>query len=120
MRQAHEDLRWAEHSLQGGFFSQTCFVCQQVGEKALKAIALHRGASGFRTHSVIELAKDLGVNGDILKAGRILDQYYIPPRYPDALPQGTGADFFSMEQAAAAVSLAKQILKCAHDELEGV
>lgn len=26
LRQAENDLEWAEHSFQGGFFAQTCFM----------------------------------------------------------------------------------------------
>ena len=34
LRQAENDLLWAEHSLAGGFWAQTCFVAQQAAEKA--------------------------------------------------------------------------------------
>ncbi|EMN14719.1 putative toxin-antitoxin system, antitoxin component [Leptospira borgpetersenii str. Brem 307] len=44
LAQAERDLEWAKASLHSGFFAQTCFVCQQVGEKSLKALAFFRGA----------------------------------------------------------------------------
>jgi HEPN domain-containing protein len=52
-RQADEDLRWGQTSLGGGHFSQTCFIAQQVAEKAAKAIAFQRGAAEIRGHSVL-------------------------------------------------------------------
>ena len=36
-KQAKNDIQWAEHSLDGGFFSQTCFIAQQSSEKALQS-----------------------------------------------------------------------------------
>ncbi|MHB8763439.1 MAG: HEPN domain-containing protein, partial [Deferrisomatales bacterium] len=52
MRQAGNDLEWAAHSLAGGFFAQTCFIAQQAGEKALKALAYARGYDTVKTHSL--------------------------------------------------------------------
>ena len=89
-----------------------------MAEKALKAVALSREAVGFRTRSVTKLAKQLGINDRILRSGKILDLYYIPPRYPDALPQGIGNDFFTSEQAQQAIELAEQVLEYCKTEVE--
>ncbi len=37
LSRALDDLRWARHSIEGGFLPQACFACQQAAEKALKA-----------------------------------------------------------------------------------
>ena len=38
LAQAQSDLAFAEYGLDGGFYAQACFMCQQAGEKALKAL----------------------------------------------------------------------------------
>jgi len=48
LSQAEDDLRWAVDSRKSGHHAQSCFVCQQVGEKALKALAFSRGAQAVR------------------------------------------------------------------------
>lgn len=114
LRQADEDLRWADHTLNSGFFPQVCFICQQAAEKAMKALALERQFSQTRTHSIVKLATALNVNGEIEAAGRRLDQYYISSRYPDAMPDGIPSEYIDREQAAQAISLAKTIITQVH------
>lgn len=110
LRQAENDLGWAEDTFSGSRWSQVCYIAQQVGEKALKALAIKRGAAHIRSHSIVDIAKALGENGDVEKAGRRLDQYYMTTRYPDSLPSGAPFEFFDEEQAAEAISYAKEIL----------
>ncbi|ABJ76968.1 HEPN domain-containing protein [Leptospira borgpetersenii serovar Hardjo-bovis] len=92
--QAERDLEWAKVSLHSGFFAQTCFVCQQVGEKSLKALAFFRGADLVKSHSVKTIVKESNENGEIESIGRKLDLYYIPTRYPDAFMEGAPFEYF--------------------------
>ncbi|RME88676.1 MAG: HEPN domain-containing protein [Candidatus Hydrogenedentota bacterium] len=118
LKQAENDLAWAEDSFQSGYFAQVCFICQQVGEKALKAVAYARGANEVRSHSIKQIARDLNLNGEILKAASILDLYYTTGRYPDVLPDHLPPfEFFTQEQAEEALNLAKTILQIAQKEL---
>jgi len=110
LSQAENDLRWAQDSLKSGHFSQTCFIAQQIGEKALKALALSRGALSVRSHSILLIAQELRINGEIEKAAKLLDQYYIATRYPDAFADGAPFQYFVHEQAMAAIVLAELIL----------
>jgi len=60
LRQAENDLEYARLGLREGFFAQVCFQCQQICEKALKAI--HYGQLGKRVvlgHSLVQLAAEL-------------------------------------------------------------
>jgi len=50
LEKAREDLRCAEHDVAGQFYTQTCFGCQQVTEKALKAFLFSRHIDLIRTH----------------------------------------------------------------------
>lgn len=118
MRQAENDLDWASDSLSSGYFAQACFICQQVGEKALKAVAYARGADEVRSHSIKNIARDLNMNGEILKAVSVLDLYYTTGRYPDVLPDNLPPfEFFSREQAEEAIALAESILRTAKEDL---
>lgn len=117
--QAQNDLDWGYDSLKSGYYAQTCFIAQQVAEKALKAIAYKRGADLIKSHSVVQISKDLNVNGEIQKAGQVLDLYYITSRYPDALPAGSvPSESFSYEQGEQALKYALNILKFAEKEIQ--
>lgn len=116
-RQAEEDLRWAEDSLKTGHYPQTCFIAQQVGEKAIKALAFFRGAELAKGHSITKIANLLKINNEIEKAGKRLDQYYISSRYPDSFPDGIPSDFFTKEQAAEAITLCLVILNKVRNEI---
>jgi len=110
LRQAENDLEWAEDTFNDARWSQVCYVAQQVGEKALKALAIKRGASQVRSHSIVDIAKGLKENGEIEKAGKRLDQYYMTTRYPDSLPSGAPFEFFDEDQATEALNFAKTIV----------
>ena len=68
-------------------------------------------------HSLFELLRALltrhSALADLEEAGRRLDQYYVPTRYPNGLPGGTPADVFSKAQATEALALAKQFVEVA-------
>jgi len=110
LRQAENDLEWANHSMRGGFFAQTCFVAQQAGEKALKALAYHTGFDVIRTHSLFQIVRTLEINGDLEKYAKELDLYYISGRYPDAFPGGAPFEMFTEEQAERAVAAARDLV----------
>lgn len=113
----HEDLLWGADSFDRKHFSQTCFIAQQVAEKALKALAYFRGYDLVKSHSVRKLCEELDINGELREQCRLLDQYYITARYPDALPEGTPGESFTKSQAAQALEYAKNILSRAEDEI---
>lgn len=120
LEQAKADLRWGEDSLDHGHFAQTCFIAQQVAEKALKAVAYARSYAAVRGHSAFEIVSDLGVNGDLRRAAQVLDQYYISTRYPDAMPSGNPSLFYTEEQARDALDKARMFLSKAEEELGDV
>lgn len=109
--QAENDVAWAQVSLDAGFYSQVCYISQQIGEKALKALALKRGFDEVKSHSIRKIAEELGLNGDVAEAARILDIYYISARYPDGLPEGSPFESFGESQAVEALNWASLILE---------
>lgn len=115
--QARNDLQWGNASAESGFHSQACFISQQVAEKALKALAYHRGAELVRGHSVSVVCRELNINGELESAALRLDQYYIPTRYPDAQPAGAPFRFFSAAQSTEALELAALFVDKAETEM---
>jgi HEPN domain-containing protein len=117
-KQAVNDLAWAKDSLVSGHWAQVCFICQQVAEKALKAIALSKGALEIKSHSLVRIAEALGVNGEIDRMGRRLDVYYITSRYPDAFAEGAPFEYFDREQAEEALGFASAFISMAELEIQ--
>lgn len=110
LMQAEEDLLWARETLKNGRFSQACFAAQQVGEKAIKALALRRGNDEIRSHSIREIAAALEINGEVEAIAKRLDLYYISARYPDAFPSGAPFEYFTEDQAREAVDFAGRLV----------
>ena len=100
MKSSREQLRrWlaqAEHQLEvtgalleREFWSDVCFMAEQTAQMALKAFLYGAGRRFITIHSIQELARqcvevDSGFS-DSVEWGKVLDRYYIPTRYPDAL-----------------------------------
>lgn len=118
LKQAHSDYNWGLVTLKAGFYAQTCFIAQQVAEKALMALSYHKGAASIKGHGVFTLTQALKINGELEAAARTLDLYYISARYPDALPEAAvPVDFFGEEQARTAISRAKLYIEKAESEM---
>ena len=109
-RQAENDLEWGNHTLYSEFFSQACFISQQVALKSLKSLCLYYKLDTIRTHSVRKIAQELGINGEIEEKGKYLDLFFIPTRYPDSLPEGAPFESFTQQQAKDALDKALSIL----------
>ena len=114
LRQAENDLEFARLALSGGFFSQACFVAHQVAEKALKALAYFRSDRYVTGHSISDLVDSLeSTYSDLTryaKPARELDKYYVPTRYPDALPGGVPFESYDSDDAETAVGWAVEIV----------
>lgn len=97
---AENDYFSAEVLLREGVWNQVCFHSQQCVEKLLKGSLPPE--SRPRTHKIADLIRltDLLALDESLKAElRLLDRFYIPSRYPDALP-GTLEDGMPSEKDA--------------------
>ena len=93
-------------------YNVACFLAQQSAEKALKAYLFSRGAEEVWGHSVAELCKDAqtfdpSFNQLDTKAGP-LDKYYIPTRYPNALPGGIPSKAFDENDAKNAIRIGER------------
>lgn len=106
---AHTDLKVAELALTAGLFNQACFHAHQAVEKLLKGFILARGKRVPRTHSLVDLgrlAQELGFPQELRNKILILNGYYLPTRYPDAIPDLSHLP--TRDEAQEAISLAKE------------
>jgi len=58
----------------------------------------------------------LGIDGDLDEKARILDQYYISTRYPDAFATGAPFEYFVERQAREALDYAVDFIDRAKGE----
>lgn len=115
LEQAKADWAAARLLADGGHSAQACFLSQQVAEKALKALLYAHGAEMILGHSVASLCEEVRSVAPELGSKcpdwAELDQYYIPTRYPDALPGGIPSEVFGTATAAAALQTAAEITR---------
>ncbi len=121
--EAERWLKQAQHALEvakilrgDACFAESCFHAEQSGQLALKAFLYHRGERFVTIHSVKQLVETCGSHDaafrQLVDAGKILDQYYIPTRYPDALAfPGLPFETYTERQASEAVQLAGRIVE---------
>lgn len=117
--QAGDDLRWAEASLKDGFYPQTCFVAQQVAEKALKGY-LYGFGEERKTHSLVLLAK-MAVKHDesfeeLKECLETLEPAYMGSRYPDV---GEIQRFQDKTLAEECVRCAREVLTFVRGRVSG-
>lgn len=85
---------------------------------AAKALLEARGVMK-RGHSVLALLSAGAAPEELLEAARILDQYYIPTRYPNGFDTGAPMDYYTGKQAEEAIAYAEKILAFVEKELGG-
>jgi HEPN domain-containing protein len=117
---AREDFRMAELALKEGMYNQVCFHAQQCVEKVLKGFITHKGDVHPQTHKLADLLSSLSPSpfDDLRDEIIILDRFYIPTRYPDALPGYLPEGLPSAEDAKESITSARMVLKRVEEELK--
>ena len=64
-----------------------------------------------------ELPGTVSVPQDILEKAQILDNYYIPTRYPNSHPEGAPFERFGLAQSKEAIKYAHQILEFVRSQM---
>ena len=113
MRQAGHDLDTACYLMRDGRYSHVCFMSQQVAEKTLKALAYYRGDSDVIGHTLKALVSSLEASypelSKFYEIVETLESYYVPTRYPDALPSGAPFEVYLYDEAEEALYNAELI-----------
>lgn len=112
---AREDLRMAELAMSEGIYNQVCFHSQQCVEKAIKALIARQERLVPRTHRLTDLLEILDIQPNPLEQFatniRLLERYYIPTRYPDALPGSVTTGLPDQGDAQEAIGMARQVIE---------
>ena len=118
LRQARADLDVVHTLVAAGHYAASCFHSQQAAEKALKAVLYAEGARVVLGHSVRDLARQCvdidGAFASLVTEGALLDQFYIPTRYPNGLPSpAVPSEMYTAAQAQMAREAAERVLDSA-------
>lgn len=112
---AKQDLKISEMALNKKFYNQTCFHCQQAVEKFLKGYLIAKNKEVPKIHfldELLSLCVQTDKDFEKLRAHcSKLDDYYIPMRYPDALPGILPEGLPNKKDALEAISFAKEVMQ---------
>jgi HEPN domain-containing protein len=113
---AQEDLEVAKSLHEAGKYSHACFLSQQSAEKAMKAFWLSIDGDPWG-HSIQKLVMQFpqqtlleDVQTWLAHAG-YLDRFYIPTRYPNALPDLTPGQVYVSQDSEQAIEKASFFLE---------
>ena len=113
IRFAQSDLKAAQVLLKEEVYNEVCFHSQQCVEKLLKAFLVSKGEQTPKTHRLIDLLEILLERDQQLESLRdpcvVLDQYYLPSRYPDAIIGSKPTGFPSEKDAKEALEIAESV-----------
>jgi HEPN domain-containing protein len=117
---ADDDLKFAKIGLKEGFYSQVCFLSQQIIEKILKGCLVASGKSYPKTHKLVDLYRlcDLKWLAPFESKLKLIDGFYIPTRYPDAIPGTLPTRLANEHDAKEAQSVAEEILQLAFKKIK--
>jgi len=119
--QAEHILEQAKWNLKGNFFDGVCFLAQQSGEMAIKAVCLHLKLEcwGHAISRLLNNLKDyIPIQEEIINSAKKLDKYYIPTRYPNGFDSGSPKDYFTEKEAIEAIENAEEIIKFCRKNLQ--
>ena len=117
---AEEDLEAAILLRDAKKFAQCCFLAQQSGEKAVKALWYLEDADPWG-HWIQRLVTDFPQKDALpdsltwIERAALLDKFYIPTRYPNGLPDLTPGQVYRLDDAMRAVEAACALVDaCRH------
>jgi HEPN domain-containing protein len=120
LRQAERDLSLAGESARSEHHEWACFAAQQAAEKAVKALHLHLKQEAWG-HVVARLLEELpeaiSVPPGLIEQGRVLDNFYIPTRYPNGHPSGAPFEHYGRLQSSEALRYANAILEFVRSQM---
>lgn len=122
LRQADRDFEQALDSRHAERHEWVCFAAQQAAEKAVKALHLHVGQKMWG-NVIAQLLEELPETVDVpellVEKGRVLDNFYIPSRYPNSHSAGASFEHYGPLQSEKAIQYAREIIGFARAQMVG-
>src|SRR3712207_646457 len=113
LKQAERDLEQARASQRLESFEWACFAAHQAAEKAVKALHLSQGQEAWG-HVIARLLGELPdtveVPALLKQKARVLDNFYIPTRYPNSHAEGAPFEHYGPLQSEEAIRYAGEML----------
>jgi HEPN domain-containing protein len=120
LNQAKKDFQQANDSRRLGHHEWACFAAQQAAEKAVKALHLKLGQEAWG-HVVAKLLEELPdavtASADLIEKAKVLDNFYIPARYPNSHPDGAPFEHYGSVQSEEAIRYASEIIGFADSQM---
>lgn len=120
--QAERDLELAAEVRRLGRHEWACFAAHQAAEKAVKSLHLHHGQEAWG-HVVARLLAELppavNVPPELIERARVLDNFYVPTRYPNGHPEGAPFEHYGPLQSEEALAHAGAIVAFVRAALAG-
>ena len=122
LKQADRDFEQAMDSRRAERHEWACFAAQQAAEKAVKALHLHAGQEAWGP-VIVQLLEELPETIDmpelLVEKGRVLDDFYIPTRYPNLHSAGAPFEHYGPLQSEVAIRHAREIIEFARAQMPG-
>ena len=122
LRQADRDFEQAMDSRHAERHEWSCFAAQQAAEKAVKALHLHAGQKAWG-NVIAQLLEELPETVDVpellVEKGRVLDNFYIPSRYPNGHSTGAPFEHYGPLQSEVAIRHAHEIIEFIRAQIPG-
>lgn len=120
LSQAQRNLEQALASKRDGRHEWACFAAQQAAELAAKALHLFFGQEAWG-HVVAKLLTELPVEvpEDLIEKAKVVDNFYIPTRYPNGHAEGAPFHHYGSIQSGEAIRYAGEIVEFARSKMAG-
>lgn len=120
LSQAQRNLEQALASKRDGRHEWACFAAQQAAELAAKALHLFFGQEAWG-HVVAKLLTELPVEvpEDLIEKAKVVDNFYIPTRYPIGHAEGAPFHHYGSIQSGEAIRYAGEIVEFARSKMAG-
>jgi HEPN domain-containing protein len=117
LNQAEKDLEQARSSQREGRHEWACFAAHQSAEKAIKAIHPAKGQAWG--HVLTRLLRELPFScpEHLVEKAKVLNNFYVPTRYPSGHPEGTPFEHYGNIQSTEAVQFAAEGVQYARDQM---
>ena len=88
----------------------------------MRALHLHLAQEAWGhvvTRLLRELPETVLVSDDLVEKGRVLDNFYVPSRYPNAHPKGAPFEHYGPLQSEDAIQYAREIIEFVGAQMAG-
>ena len=97
-----------------------CFAAHQAAGKAVEALHLHLGQEAWG-HVIARLLQELPPGSrpetDLIEKAKVLDNFYVPTRYPNAHAEGPPFEHYGPIQSEEAIRYAREIVEFVRSQM---